>query len=1336
METCLGGKDFIDYTRAPGTTRYDVEKELDGAANAQRFFQALEVKHSDKGVDSIEHHVTQRLRRHATVEGIETLKNRAVSWSIQRNQPPPEGWITFDVLKTTLKLVAPDPLPENFIIPQGYNVPDKTFHKGFIASIEAAPRQPIVLIGPPGRGKSTYLSKVCECLRENEVPVVRHHYYLSSTDRTRDRLTSFSVEGSLRSQVECFHSVASEQNLSEILGTCAAYYKEKGKPFVIILDGLDHVWRTHGHDKRPLDEIFNQILPLADNLVLVVGTQPVDDTELPNRLLTKAPRNTWQELPAMSGNAVLQYLRKEVDQTRLRIASTGAHAKKELQSAAAELRTRTNGHPLHVIYATEELVRSKRPLSKWNVQQLSGDLSRDVKHYYDSLWQSLCPSQKDVLRLICGFPFFWPKQAFADIATLTESHPPVVTAVEHLLHNSEAGLKAFHESLIIFIRQTDNFKERIAELTPHVETWLSNSAPTALRVNWLWAVQAKQGRPEQLIEGLQRDWVLQRLQEGYPGELFESLFCDAEEHAIQRMQYADAYRLRHLKHRLLDNPEYKLLRADTARLKACTWTLAPDASVIDEAIASRHEASIVDLTALSLALTARGASPDAIRCADEAHRRHLGESHFTERQGGSEPEFQAKELYLVKAFTTLEVANMSLEWAAEIVDKNSFSIVHKFLEVQVEKQNLKALVDIAVALPTGVPKLMVCEAAVRTAAIAGADLAGWSEFQQMSCGALIGCLAAMAGKVCDVWTRPLEFDWYEGNYREKERQDSLSMLAHDWFFGAAHLELIAKDKVFLLKAPKCKGRENVSIYLDHLGNVGRKVAGLLAAPNTIPFSYLYEEFKNFRCDYQRDPSASDFRRALHVIAIDLHLLNSRSRRSPLVDANELLHAMEQTWFDADQFRTQYASGSVKALSDEAADQFIQKQRAALDARVNVDPSERLMAALELCEVALRHGFRPLASDLCRRTWELVLGYGQRKDPALPDVMVALEYLEPLAPDETRRLLAEISPQVHNVFDYTDGKGTRHVLAQADDLLAKLDRGALVKKYREHTEAGDWYEAESSMTAFMTTASADSMLASAVLRTGIHAGAIDTLRTAADAGNTNAARLLDQAEQHIGADVGQLCEPRSGNSVTDGKPFPNDVKTYGVADLQRLLADLKEHSGIRSDVLSEWYHHWEAHGDGSELIKALEPFLLSDKCRDGDLHTLLDLAFSTKRRLEGPAKAFPYIVQAQIFNGGWFGPNFEKREKSEARLKLVVKEYPHRCDEFFRESAFSWYSKPRRKRIIPSSVMVYFLGLQDKTPEAIQFAESMVRSVQEDTRTFCLEIPDWAKKLAVIEGNAD
>ena len=180
-----------------------------------------------------------------------------------------------------------------------------------------------------------------------------------------------------------------------------------------------------------------------------------------------------------------------------------------------------------------------------------GDLSKDARTYYASLWYGLPPSLKDVLRLISAFPFFWPDKAFPAIARASESAFPDIPAVAHLLYESPAGRKVFHESLAVFVRETDEFDARIQSLLPHVIHWIENSAPDSLRVNWLWSVQARAGSPDNLITGLTRDWVMSRIEEGFPETLFKTLLSDALEAARDTGRFADAYRIEHLSNRVL-----------------------------------------------------------------------------------------------------------------------------------------------------------------------------------------------------------------------------------------------------------------------------------------------------------------------------------------------------------------------------------------------------------------------------------------------------------------------------------------------------------------------------------------------------------------------------------------------------------------------------------------------------------------------------------------------------------------------------------------------------------------------------------------------------------------
>lgn len=1335
FEICLkAGK--VLFAKVASSWREKVIAELGTEQDCEQFFNLLTIRHSDKSYERLEHVVDARLRTHGTTEGIAVLKSAVLNWATQKNLPAPDGWITLGAVRTILQATPLTPLLEDFEVPAGYEVPDAAFHANFLKDAIASKGKPLVLKGPPGRGKSTYLSALGKNLAERDIPTVRHHYFLSTTERGRDRVHSHVVEQSLLAQIKDLHPEVPNMGggLRALLEACAAHYKERGKPFVLILDGLDHVWRVNAGDKRPLDDLFSQILPCPDNLVLLVGTQPVDDTQLPNDLLAEAPKSLWRELPAMSEDAVLSYLRKAIDEGRLSTNGTHVHAgvDEEVQRAASELRTRTNGHPLHVIYAAAELEHGDRVLSQWNVEQLKGDLTADARTYYGSLWVTLPPSLKDVLRLVCAFPFFWPTSAFGQIAEATKSALPKVQKVQHLLYSSAAGEKVFHESLAVYVRATDGYEERIKQLTPEVAKWLETSAPTALRVNWLWTVQARLGAPQNLISGLTRDWIMLRLEEGYPESLFETLLKEALAAALDTGMFTDAYRLAHLGSRVVGGSKFQMEDADMARLVAFTLTLAADEGVVNEAIASRHETDIFQVAALALALNARGNKVEAEMYGNEAFRRYRGQSPFSRGYGGKSG-FE----FLAAAFAQLGVIAETPDALTQSVIHNSPAAWLPRVQILVNEGNLEDLMTVATSLPDGKRKSAISDACIRAAATAGVSIVARPDFSLLARTPLVAAIEAAQTRVPKPLIDEISVDWLKGDYHH--RKEDLAALMHQWFFRVVHRGLSAaaegRTEFELPKAPIYKERENITIFLDALSGIGAQVAHRWWRGEFVDFHELYELLapvptSRFRQSHNWTSSSEDFRGGLHRIACDIRLgsILLDNFRDVSLPANTLAAVAKCTWFDSALFREQYADGLLTPMTNDAAEAFIQTERACLNADVQQETSVHLQTPLQLCAIALTHGLNLAARDLCRQTWELTTGYSHRKDPTLGNTVQAIGYLVQASPDDARRLLARIAPQIHRVLDYTDGKGTRYVLSEADELLARLRPSALVVKYTEHIDAGDWSLAEDSLQAYVAQGVKDSWSLVALMRTGMQTEIHEELVRLAKNGHARAVEMLRALDGHNGWEIGLIQkEPYKASSGED-RPYVGDVKTFEPEQLQALLDDLSHSYGERSQRLREWYRHWETTGHGKRLLDSLDAPLLSETRQQRDVLVLSELAFETRRKLSGLKAAWKYLVNAQIVRGGWIGNFVESQVKTRARLDLVAKHYPRRCDEFVTVTAYNAFGEPP-DRIAPAELMVYFYAQQGRISEAVKFAETMVDCVIEDTRTLPLTSPRWAAELA-------
>lgn len=202
------------------------------------------------------------------------------------------------------------------------------------------------------------------------------------------------------------------EELFSHIESCATYYKNKKHPFVVIIDGLDHVWRDNDGDKSPLDDLFRQLVPVVDNMVLLIGTQPVDDAKLPTRLLQFCPRDTWYDLPFMSEAAIFDYMESQHLAGRFTDGKSHQDPISLLRKSAIAMHEKTGGYPLQVIYSCEYFVVNNTFPTEWFVNQLPDCKGQHIEHYYRSLWLSLTSQQKDILHICCALTQFWPQELF------------------------------------------------------------------------------------------------------------------------------------------------------------------------------------------------------------------------------------------------------------------------------------------------------------------------------------------------------------------------------------------------------------------------------------------------------------------------------------------------------------------------------------------------------------------------------------------------------------------------------------------------------------------------------------------------------------------------------------------------------------------------------------------------------------------------------------------------------------------------------------------------------------------------------------------------------------
>src|SRR6202008_1235614 len=106
-------------------------------------------------------------------------------------------------------------------------------------------------------------------------------------------------------------------------------------------------------------------------------------------------------------DSILAYVVSLV-RSRRWMRSKNLRQSEELRACSVALHQRTGGHPLHLIFSVEDLLRKCNPPREHHIQNLPACPDNDIRKYYEELWLKLSRPQQDSLHLICELPFYWP----------------------------------------------------------------------------------------------------------------------------------------------------------------------------------------------------------------------------------------------------------------------------------------------------------------------------------------------------------------------------------------------------------------------------------------------------------------------------------------------------------------------------------------------------------------------------------------------------------------------------------------------------------------------------------------------------------------------------------------------------------------------------------------------------------------------------------------------------------------------------------------------------------------------------------------------------------------
>src|SRR5262249_23485134 len=121
----------IQLGRLSPDRRKVVKEELGGSEEAKAFFNAFFFRHSETpDVEGLERRLKSKVvPADTTIAGWQLLCSQVRRWATHKNQPEPDGKIRHSHLIQIITKKRPQPIPQNFVVPAVYAVPNLRFHE-------------------------------------------------------------------------------------------------------------------------------------------------------------------------------------------------------------------------------------------------------------------------------------------------------------------------------------------------------------------------------------------------------------------------------------------------------------------------------------------------------------------------------------------------------------------------------------------------------------------------------------------------------------------------------------------------------------------------------------------------------------------------------------------------------------------------------------------------------------------------------------------------------------------------------------------------------------------------------------------------------------------------------------------------------------------------------------------------------------------------------------------------------------------------------------------------------------------------------------------------------
>jgi len=1222
--------------------------------------------------------------------GFRDLEDAARRWAKRR---PTDGLIRLSDVRAAAGWNIPRPLNEVFSLPKDFVQVGPELVLELIEKFRNEKGGAVLIQGSPGAGKSTFLSKLYQRIRDAGIHCIRHHYFIHREDPERSLRLEFeaaseSILNALITEVaDSLPNLNPEPvQFSTILRHVGTALAEKKKTLVLIVDGLDEVERSA--TALELQRFLRDLFPVGPGLWLVFGTRPLEEQKVSFLLFDNVSEQNRIPVPLFDRANCGQLLDANSDWLKIH--------ENEKEEFLWTFLDATQGHPLHCRYMLEALKQKNQDnyFRKTDIERIPA-FGNDLQDFYSRLWLGTTEATKEIASLLALASF--PVSSSEIVGILESASAPggqlllALKALKPFVNDDPPNIELFHTSFGEFIRRTKEYGALRDSLLRKLASWLKDKGPENLRWAHLNRVLYFQGDPGPLLQTVNRDWLIQAIEDARPSNQIVDQIEWATHAAMEKVEFDRALYSGQLNLYLQDSwssneDVWDSIDVLARRLRNKTCVAAPSLAM---EIQARSPSFLLELATDLASAGDRDSLRDII---SELNNRFSRKRKSMLGRADNEYDKNARALIIVAAKARIPHERVFAFVAAVEDDEKRAELLNAYIDALIEANQVTILKrvlgesewqSIHPSIVDRLYKFAIFSASsplISTEATTGNF---WRRFYAV----MVEKSFEITPDLPPAADLPVFVKEYDTAEESLVTQLFLRIYYESLIAGAQHQNSAydqwrktLDESAWAHKAYIAVGR----IGFDQgafLVNGDRETLRTLFGPLLDVPPFLFPEHREWW------GVSKAYRRALIEICsafAGLRLVH----RGQQVDETFIdeLHALTE-------LRGSYGiteillkvKPAVLKLSAVAA--FLERDADEWVNRIETF-SERAEHYVELATIAYRSGQHDACRRLLRTTISNALGYGYHKDMSIYLDIEAISECGKAGSTKVGRWLSRIAPIAKQAGKFTDGDETGNVVLEVAKACKAVCPDVLYSMYVGLCDEEELYWADEVFAEILKVADLNDPFVAALAATSIDNESQAALQGRALSGDKNAEAIWNVVRfPSLPVAIADFETPSQESSFEEQKAYeapdvePKEVSRF----LNKLDPPYEQHKFSRS-----WFSKQTKEGNAEAAYKALRDWMRERDYYvvDGDL--LLEMV-PFAEEFDGREEGFTCLCMAATQSYAWsrFAYSPKQREKI---WSLLRQRYPDKWLEYvYRTCSTSMYGTPLRKMTyVPASPGVDFL----------------------------------------------